>query len=104
MRRRPLRHSINSRISRILLKCVSSHGARCPSGNAARLEMTIPMSTAPDWLHSLPALERLDAEALDLLSKAATRVELKAGTVLFRPGDACASFLIVLAGSVRVQL
>jgi CRP/FNR family transcriptional regulator len=62
------------------------------------------MSTAPDWLHSLPALERLDAEALDLLSKAATRVELKAGTVLFRPGDACASFLIVLAGSVRVQL
>ena len=62
------------------------------------------MSTAPDWLHSLPALERLDAEALDLLSKAATRVELKSGTVLFRPGDACASFLIVLAGSVRVQL
>ena len=62
------------------------------------------MSTAPDWLHSLPALERLDSEALDLLSKAATRVELKAGTVLFRPGDACASFLIVIAGSVRVQL
>ena len=26
------------------------------------------MSTAPDWLHSLPALERLDAEALDLLT------------------------------------
>src|SRR3954468_2879569 len=75
-----------------------------PSGNAARLEMTITMSTTPDWLQSLPALECLDAEALDLLAKAATRVDLKAGTVLFRPGDACASFLIVLAGSVRVQL
>ena len=45
------------------------------------------MSTAPDWLHSLPALEHLDAEALDLLAKAATRVDLKAGTVLFRPGE-----------------
>jgi CRP/FNR family transcriptional regulator len=62
------------------------------------------MSTTPDWLHSLPALESLDAEALDLLARAATRVDLKAGTVLFRPGDACATFLIVLDGSVRVQL
>jgi CRP/FNR family transcriptional regulator len=66
--------------------------------------MMITMSTAPDWLHSLPALASLDSEAFDLLARAATKVDVKAGTVLFRPGDACSSFLIVLTGSVRVQL
>ncbi|WP_158045600.1 Crp/Fnr family transcriptional regulator [Skermanella pratensis] len=62
------------------------------------------MSMATDWLHALPALDTLDDAARGTLARQAALVQMKAGTVLFRPGDACANFLIVLEGSVRVHL
>lgn len=62
------------------------------------------MSTATEWLQSLPSLRQLDDAARHDLVRQAALVALKAGTVLFRPGEACANFLIVLEGSVRVHL
>lgn len=51
-----------------------------------------------------PTLGRLDADAVARLASAGTRVALPRGTVLFRAGDRCHTFLMVLDGSVRVQM
>lgn len=40
----------------------------------------------------------------DTLAAAGTPVRFAAGTVLFRPGDACSGLLLVRSGAVRVQL
>lgn len=44
----------------------------------------------------------LDAPLRDRLASAGRRVTVPAGTVLFRPGEACDRWMVVLAGSVRV--
>lgn len=56
------------------------------------------------WAEAFPALSRLEAEARALVASAGARVAVPRGTVLFRPGDQCHTFLMVLAGSVRVQM
>lgn len=51
-----------------------------------------------------PALFALPAPVRQHLLAAAVPVEVPAGAVLFRPGDACSLFLLPLEGTVRVQL
>jgi CRP/FNR family transcriptional regulator len=48
----------------------------------------------------LPGIDPATAQALVAI---AARAALPAGSVLFRPGDACTQFFILLAGSVRVH-
>lgn len=52
----------------------------------------------------LPPLDRLPAAVADRLAREAMPIEAAAGTRLFRPGDACAGYLLLLRGVVRVQL
>ena len=55
-------------------------------------------ATPPDLLVRLsePVRQRIVREAV--------RVEVPAGTVLFRPGEACSLYLLLVHGTVRVQL
>jgi CRP/FNR family transcriptional regulator, anaerobic regulatory protein len=53
---------------------------------------------------AFPDLAGLDADARRLLDRAAQAVNVPKGTVVFRPGDACRSYLMMLDGSVRVQM
>ncbi len=57
----------------------------------------------------LPALEtrlldQLPTAVRERLENEATRLTVPAGTVLFRPGDACRAYLLLLQGTVRVEL
>lgn len=57
-----------------------------------------------DWLEAFPMLSALEAEPARLLAGAGSRVRVPRGTVLFRAGDRCHTFLMMLDGSVRVQM
>lgn len=48
-------------------------------------------------------LSLLDAPARAALSAASRRVVLAPGTVVFRPGEACRHWMVVLSGSIRVR-
>src|SRR5688500_10938597 len=52
----------------------------------------------------LPPLAQLPEPVQRQVLAEAEPVEAPAGTVLFRPGDTCALYLLLLAGTVRVQL
>jgi CRP/FNR family transcriptional regulator len=56
------------------------------------------------WTAAFPALASLSAKARARLADSGGWITLPPGTPLFRPGDACRSFLMVLAGSVRVRM
>lgn len=56
-----------------------------------------------DLISAFPALTGLDAEAGRILESGLRAVTVPAGTVLFRSGDTCSAFLLVLDGRVRVQ-
>ncbi len=51
-----------------------------------------------------PTLAKLDQDSATLLGNAGRRVNVPRGTVLFRAGDRCHTFLMVLDGAVRVQM
>lgn len=53
---------------------------------------------------AFPALAGLDDDARAALNRAAQPVSAPRGTVLFRPGDACRSYLMMLDGGARVQM
>lgn len=57
-----------------------------------------------DWLAIFPVLGGLEGDSLALLRASGTRAAVPRGTVLFRAGDRCHTFLMVLDGSVRVQM
>lgn len=57
-----------------------------------------------NWIDVFPGLAGLEAPAKLILQKAAMVATLPAGTVPFRHGDACESFLFVLSGTVRVHM
>lgn len=57
-----------------------------------------------DWLEAFPVLGGLEGDGLALLRASGSRVTVPRGTVLFRAGDRCHTFLMVLDGSVRVQM
>ncbi len=63
--------------------------------------MTEPRS---DPIGRIPSLAELEPDCRRRLREAGRFVTLPAGTVLFRPGDACAGWLILARGTVRVQL
>ncbi len=56
-----------------------------------------------EWAHAIPALDEIkDTIGLRVLA-AAEPVTLPAGMTVFRTGDRCQNYLLVLAGSIRVQ-
>ncbi len=57
-----------------------------------------------DWLRAFPALAGLEPDALDLLRAGGARVRMPRGTVLFQIGGLCRNFLLMIDGSVRVQM
>jgi CRP/FNR family transcriptional regulator len=57
-----------------------------------------------DLMAAFPVLGRLDEAAVALMRRAARAVRVPAGTTLFRPGEPCGAYVMVLEGSVRVQM
>jgi CRP/FNR family transcriptional regulator len=57
----------------------------------------------PNWLSAFPALAALDDPVAHRLLGAARIVELPAGETMFRAGDACQHYVMVLTGGIRVQ-
>lgn len=55
-------------------------------------------------LDAFPLLGGLEPDALAVLRQSAARLEIPRGTVLFQPGSLCQSFLMMIEGSVRVQM
>ena len=62
------------------------------------------MTHSSDWLALFPELAGLSAEHRARLIDRARRVEVPEGTVVFSPGAPCGVYLLVLDGSVRVQM
>jgi CRP/FNR family transcriptional regulator len=58
---------------------------------------------ASDWIEDVPALRALDEPTKAMLRDAAVRKQIPRGAVLFRPGDQCVQFPLIVSGSVRVQ-
>ncbi len=56
-----------------------------------------------DWPSHFPALQSITDPCWLAAVKAAREVALATGTTVFRDGDPCRSYLLVLEGSVRVQ-
>ena len=52
----------------------------------------------------LPGLDNLDAEAAQYLNNNARQFEIPIGEVVFQPGKACADFLWLAKGCLRVQM
>lgn len=59
---------------------------------------------ATKWLTYFPELAKISDIAWTEAVKAASVRAIPRGTVLFRPGDPCMSFVLVLAGTVRVYI
>lgn len=57
----------------------------------------------PDIVTAFPQLARLEPEAARTLDGTARIATLPPGTVVFQDGSQCASYVLVLEGSVRVQ-
>ena len=61
------------------------------------------MSEQAAWLKSFPELQSIhDASWLTAMQKAQT-LTVPQGAVLFRDGDACSNYVLVVDGSIRVQ-
>ncbi len=63
----------------------------------------MPMTNATDWIAGFPGLDALDDEARALLARDARPALLPPGTVAFRAGDPCLSYIFVVSGTVRVR-
>lgn len=59
---------------------------------------------ATSWMDSFPGLARLDPAARRALEATARVIDLPAGQVVFRGGDECRDYLLVIDGCVRVQM
>jgi CRP/FNR family transcriptional regulator, anaerobic regulatory protein len=55
------------------------------------------------WMNEFPELAAIDDPVWRQTAATARLVTVDPGTVLFRDGDACAGYVLVLDGSVRVQ-
>jgi CRP/FNR family transcriptional regulator len=60
-------------------------------------------TASQDWLIRFPALAAARDPELQRLVAAAPLLQVPAGVSVFRAGDACERYLMVLEGSVRVQ-
>jgi len=56
-----------------------------------------------DWMINFPALKENCDKAWCISSGKAIRMQVKRGSVLFRDGDACNGYVLVVSGSIRVQ-
>ncbi len=56
------------------------------------------------WLDRFPGLRALEPETAAALERGAQLVDLPAGQTVFGTGDECHNYLLVLDGSVRVQM
>ncbi|MCC3245686.1 Crp/Fnr family transcriptional regulator [Methylocystis sp. WRRC1] len=56
-----------------------------------------------DWIDEVPSLRALDDATKAMLRDAAIRKQIPRGAVLFRPGDQCVQFPLVVSGTVRIQ-
>ena len=64
--------------------------------------MGMSMSDVP-WISAFPQLAAIDDPVWRQTAAMARLVSVDASTVLFRDGDGCAGYVLVLDGSVRVQ-
>ncbi len=62
-----------------------------------------PANTRPDWLKGFPALTAIEDPIWQGALRAAQVVTLHAGVAVFHEGDPCKSYLMIVAGSIRVQ-
>jgi CRP/FNR family transcriptional regulator len=65
--------------------------------------MTMQQPKNGDWPDTFPELRGVDDPAWRSIRKSARLVTLPPGTRVFRDGDACGSYVLVLKGRVRVQ-
>ncbi|MDX8389369.1 MAG: Crp/Fnr family transcriptional regulator, partial [Mariprofundaceae bacterium] len=56
-----------------------------------------------DWLAEFPRLHDISDHVWQSDAGQAVRMQVKRDTVLFRDGDACQAYVLVISGSVRVQ-
>jgi len=61
------------------------------------------MAVQNDWLNSFPDLKDNGENAWRITAGKAMRMQVKQGSVLFRDGDACNGYVLVIHGSIRVQ-
>jgi CRP/FNR family transcriptional regulator len=61
------------------------------------------MTTETDWLKHFPALAAIDDAVWREAAVEVMPLTVPAGQQLFREGDSCSNFLLVLDGAVRVQ-
>lgn len=58
---------------------------------------------AGDWIEDASSLRSLGPATKAMLRDGAIRKQIPRGAVLFRPGDHCVQFPLIVSGSVRVQ-
>jgi len=61
------------------------------------------MPVKTDWLNTFPELKQNRDKAWRTTSGKAMRMQVKRGSVLFRDGDACNGYVLVVSGGIRVQ-
>lgn len=55
------------------------------------------------WVQNVPLLQALDEPTKICLRDFALRKQIPRGSVLFRPGDPCSHFPLIVSGTIRVQ-
>lgn len=61
------------------------------------------MPVSPEWLSIFPELKKNQDKAWCTTVTKAMRMQVKRGSVLFRDGDVCKGYVLVVSGAVRVQ-
>jgi len=61
------------------------------------------MPIKTDWLNDFPELKENRDKAWRVTVGKAMRMQVKRGSVLFRDGDACNGYVLVVSGAIRVQ-
>ncbi len=61
------------------------------------------MPVKSDWLNTFPELKENRDKAWHSTADKAMRMQVKQGSVLFRDGDACNGYVLVVNGAIRVQ-
>ena len=59
---------------------------------------------ADDWLAAFPLLKALDEGTTTTLRRSASLITVPAGSTVFTHGGECRSYLLVVSGSIRVQM
>lgn len=64
----------------------------------------MPIKQAPDWVQQFPLLASIEGPEWETILCQARFVELPVGVTVYHVGDSCENYLLVLEGSVRVQM